>query len=80
LLYIVIIYLKSRDGSKGVISCSRSDGSSSSELFGMNPMLLGNISKSSYFQQLLRDIDDWNALVDEIYYTVQNAEPWMSGT
>jgi len=43
-------------------------------------MLLGNIVKSSYFQKICSEIADWNALVDEIYYSVQNVEPWMSGT
>jgi len=44
--------------------------------FHINPMLLGKIIKSSYFQKCCRDITDWNTLVDEVYYQVKNLEPW----
>jgi pre-mRNA-splicing factor 38B len=48
--------------------------------FHFNPMLLNNIKKSQYFQKCCRDIHDWNALVDEIYYQVKSLEPWAVGT
>jgi hypothetical protein len=48
--------------------------------FHFNPMLLNNIKKSQYFQKCCRDIHDWNALVDEVYYQVKSLEPWAVGT
>ena len=48
--------------------------------FHLNPMLLQNIIKSNYFQKCCRDITDWSALVDEIYYQVKHLEPWAIGT
>lgn len=48
--------------------------------FHLNPMLLQNIIKSNYFQKYCRDITDWSALVDEIYYQVKHLEPWAIGT
>jgi pre-mRNA-splicing factor 38B len=48
--------------------------------FHINPMLLNHIIKSSYFQKCCRDITDWSALVDEIYYQVKHLEPWAIGT
>jgi pre-mRNA-splicing factor 38B len=51
----------------------------SSDTFNMNPILIQNIAKSPYFQKCYRDIKDWNALVDEIYYEVKHVEPWTSG-
>jgi len=47
--------------------------------FHINPMLLGKIIKSSYFQKCCIDITDWNTLVDEVYYQVKNLEPWTVG-
>ena len=47
--------------------------------FHINSMLLNNIIKSSYFQKCCRDITDWSALVDEIYYQVKHLEPWAIG-
>lgn len=48
--------------------------------FHLNPMLLQNLIKSSYFQKCCRDLTDWSALVDEIYYQVQHVEPFSAGT
>jgi hypothetical protein len=48
--------------------------------FQFNPMLLQNIIKSPYFQKCCKEISDWNALVDEIYYSVKHLEPWTVGT
>jgi hypothetical protein len=47
--------------------------------FNLNPMLLGNISKSAYFLKCCHQIKDWSALVDEIYYHVTHLEPWTPG-
>ena len=47
--------------------------------FHFNPVLLEKIIKSRYFQKCCREITDWNKLVDEIYYSVQDLEPWAIG-
>lgn len=47
--------------------------------FHFNPMLLENIKKSPYFVKICREIKDWSALVDEIYYKVDHMEPWAIG-
>ena len=47
--------------------------------FDINPMLLQNISKSSYFQKCCKDLSDWNKLVDEIFFEVKSLEPWSNG-
>ena len=43
-------------------------------------MLLQNISKSPYFLKCCNNLNDWNALVDEIYYEVKSLDPWSNGT
>jgi len=48
--------------------------------FHFNPMLLQNIIKSNYFQKCCRDLTDWNAIVDEIYYQVKHLQPWAAGS
>jgi hypothetical protein len=48
--------------------------------FNFNPMLLQNIKKSPYFLKICREIKDWTALVDEVYYKVDHMEPWAAGT
>ena len=45
----------------------------------MNSMLLQNIAKSPYFIKCCNQLQDWNALVDEIYYEVKHLEPWTAG-
>eukprot|EP00797_Seminavis_robusta_P005238 Sro1343_g264640.1 splicing factor 38B (434) ;mRNA; r:18348-20148 len=47
--------------------------------FRFEPLLLDNIKKSSYFVKVCREIKDWTALVDEIYYKVDHMEPWAPG-
>lgn len=47
--------------------------------FHFNPMLLQKIKQSQYFQKSCREITDWSALVDEIYYQVKALEPWGIG-
>ncbi len=46
--------------------------------FHINPMLLQCIIKSPYFVKCCKDLGDWNALVDEIYYEVKHVEPWAA--
>lgn len=50
------------------------------DTFNMNPMLLNNIKKSPYFHKCCDKIEDWNSLVDEIYYEVKHMEPWTQVT
>mmetsp|Transcript_4221 Transcript_4221/g.6384 ORF Transcript_4221/g.6384 Transcript_4221/m.6384 type:complete len:98 (-) Transcript_4221:1264-1557(-) len=48
--------------------------------FGFPPMLLQNISTSPYFiNKCCLEIENWNALVDEIFYNVTHVEPWAAG-
>jgi len=48
--------------------------------FRFEPMLLSNVKRCSYFTKICREIKDWSALVDEIYYKVEHMEPWAVGT
>lgn len=45
----------------------------------LNNMLLVNIRTSDYFR-LLADVTSFEGLVDQIYYDVHNAVPWVPGT
>jgi len=47
--------------------------------FHFNPVLLEKIIKSHYFQKCCREITNWNKLVDEVYYKVQDLEPFAVG-
>ncbi len=47
--------------------------------FHFNPVLLEKIINSRYFQKCCREMTDWNKLVDEIYYSVQDLEPFAMG-
>lgn len=47
--------------------------------FHFNPVLLEKIIKHRYFHKCCREITDWNKLVDEIYYSVQDLEPFAMG-
>jgi pre-mRNA-splicing factor 38B len=58
---------------KGLISMVIKD----EDTFNLHPTLLHSISSSPYFLKLCQNVNDWNALVDEIYYQVQHLEPWM---
>jgi len=52
----------------------------SEESFNLHPVLLQAITKSHYFQnKCLKEIQDWNALVDEIYYEVKHLQPFSHG-
>ncbi|KAL4854361.1 Pre-mRNA splicing factor SR-like 1 [Chlorella vulgaris] len=47
--------------------------------FNLESVLLQNIKRSQYWEKRAKDIADYDELVDEIYETVDNVEPWMSG-
>lgn len=48
--------------------------------FHIHPVLLESIIQSPYFtNKCCGEILDWNALVDEIYYSVKHVEPWAAG-
>ena len=49
------------------------------ESMNLNNMLLVNVRTSDYFT-LLAEVTTFEALVDQIYYDVQNAVPWVPGT
>jgi hypothetical protein len=43
-------------------------------------VLLQNITKSLYFiKKCLQELNDWSAVIDEIYYEVKHLEPWNGG-
>eukprot|EP00531_Pseudo-nitzschia_arenysensis_P004373 CAMPEP_0116135870 /NCGR_PEP_ID=MMETSP0329-20121206/11423_1 /TAXON_ID=697910 /ORGANISM="Pseudo-nitzschia arenysensis, Strain B593" /LENGTH=516 /DNA_ID=CAMNT_0003630703 /DNA_START=7 /DNA_END=1557 /DNA_ORIENTATION=- len=47
--------------------------------FHFNPVLLEKIINHRYFHKCCREITDWNKLVDEIYYSAQDLEPFAMG-
>ena len=51
----------------------------STENFNLNTMLYKNVTESAYFLKVCREVRDFSALVDEIYYRVENVEPWAQG-
>ena len=61
---------------KGLVAMVMKDDDS----FNLHPMLLHSTCSSPYFLKLCQSINDWNALVDEIYYHVHHLEPWMTGS
>jgi pre-mRNA-splicing factor 38B len=46
--------------------------------FHLNPLLLRNIIHSPYFQKCCQNLNDWNAVVDDIYYQVQHVQPFQT--
>ena len=44
--------------------------------FHWNPLLLKNTIHSPYFQKCCKNLSDWNAVVDEIYYEVKHVQPF----
>jgi pre-mRNA-splicing factor 38B len=48
--------------------------------FHLNPLLLQNIRHSPYFQKCCQTLNDWNAVVDDIYYQVQHVQPFQTAT
>lgn len=49
------------------------------DTYNIHPMLLNNIINCQYFQKCCEKLNDWNILVDEIYYEVKHLEPWTAG-
>eukprot|EP01048_Picozoa_sp_COSAG05_P019701 COSAG05_NODE_3158_length_2279_cov_5.873844_1_plen_110_part_00 len=49
------------------------------ETMNLNNMLLVNIRTSDYFR-LLAEVTTFEGLVDQIYYDVHNAVPWVPGS
>ena len=51
--------------------------------FQLEPMLLSNIKKSPYFVKICREVHDVNALIDQVYYDLEEGEksiqPWALG-
>lgn len=47
--------------------------------YNMDTVLRANILASQYFQQSAARLESWQEVVDEIYYKVEDVEPWMSG-
>ena len=70
--YAFLHSLQSRS-QKGLIPIIKED------TFNLNPMLLQNIMKSPYFIKCCTKLQDWNMLVDEIYYELKHLEPWSQG-
>ena len=48
--------------------------------FHFNPLLLKNTIHSSYFQNACETLNDWNAVIDQIYYEVKHVQPFSSPT
>jgi pre-mRNA-splicing factor 38B len=46
--------------------------------FHFNPLLLRNTRQSPYFQKCCRNLSDWNAIIDEIYYEVKHLQPFST--
>lgn len=46
--------------------------------FHFNPLLLKNTIHSPYFQKSCRELNDWNAVIDQIYYEVTHVQPFSS--
>ena len=47
------------------------------ESFHFNPLLLRNTIQSPYFQKCCQKLNDWNAVIDEIYYEVKSLQPFQ---
>eukprot|EP00884_Botryococcus_braunii_P000002 jgi/Botrbrau1/10001/Bobra.0012s0090.1 len=47
--------------------------------FNMENVLRSNIVNSEYFRDTCGKLNSCDELIDEIYYSVSDAEPWMSG-
>jgi pre-mRNA-splicing factor 38B len=60
--------------SKGIVPLYGPD-----DTFNINAILLQSIILSPYFSKCCQEINDWNSLVDEIYYEVKHVEPWVAG-
>ena len=47
--------------------------------YNVESVLRKNIVDSEYFRDTCMKLTTWEEVVDEIFYTVQDVEPWMSG-
>lgn len=47
--------------------------------YNMENVLRSNIVNSEYFRDTCGKLNSWEEVVDEIYYSVSDVEPWMSG-
>ncbi|KAK9909028.1 hypothetical protein WJX75_006237 [Coccomyxa subellipsoidea] len=47
--------------------------------YNVESVLQKNIANSEYFRDTCTKLSTWEEVVDEIYYSVQDVEPWMSG-
>jgi pre-mRNA-splicing factor 38B len=48
--------------------------------FHLHPMLLRNLIQSAYFQKCCENLQNWNAVIDEIYYQVKSLQPFQVST
>jgi len=47
--------------------------------YNVESVLRKNIVDSEYYRDTCLKLTTWEELVDEIYYSVHDVEPWMSG-
>ena len=47
--------------------------------YNVESVLQKNIVASEYYRQTCMKLTTWEEVVDEIFYTVTDVEPWMSG-
>lgn len=47
--------------------------------FNLENVLRQNIVGSDYYRQTCTALTNWSDIVDEIYESVDNVEPWLSG-
>lgn len=52
----------------------------SDDSFHLHPMLLRNMIQSQYFQKCCETLQNWNAVIDEIYYQVKSLQPFQVST
>ena len=51
----------------------------STATYNMESVLRKNIVDSEYFRDTCMKLGSWEEVVDEIFYSVHDVEPWMSG-
>ena len=51
----------------------------STATYNMESVLRKNVMDSEYFRDTCLKLSSWQEVVDEIFYTVKDVEPWMSG-
>ena len=49
------------------------------DTFNIHPVVLSSVAKSPYFLKCCDKLQDWNMVIDEIYYEVKHVEPWTAG-